>query len=101
MLFAAFCLDDPDKLDLRLATRVTHLEYIAASGAMVKTAGPLMMDDEETMIGTLCILEAKDRAEADRWIRNDPYNKAGLFQRVELKAFKWNFGAPASVKATR
>jgi uncharacterized protein YciI len=98
MLFAFFCLDDPDKLDLRLATRVAHLEYIAASGAMVKTAGPLLKDDGETMIGSLCILEAKDRAEAERWVRNDPYSKAGLFRQVELRAFKWNFGAPAGVK---
>jgi hypothetical protein len=98
MLFACFCLDAPNKLDTRLATRSEHLEYIAASGAMVKTAGPLVKDDGVTMIGTLCILEAKDRAEAERWLRNDPYSKAGLFEKVELKAFKWNFGAPPGVR---
>ena len=97
MLFAFFGLDGPDKLDLRLATRAEHLEYIAASGAMVKTAGPLVKDDGETMIGSLFILEAKDRAEAERWVRNDPYNKAGLFAHIELHAFKWNFGAPSGV----
>jgi hypothetical protein len=98
MLFACLCLDDPTKRDVRLDTRAEHLEYIAASGAMVKTAGPLVSDDGESMIGTLCVLEAKDRAEAERWLRNDPYSKAGLFARVDLHAFKWNFGAPPGVK---
>jgi hypothetical protein len=97
MLFACYCLDDPDKLDVRLATRVAHLDYIAASAGMVKSGGPLLKDDGETMIGSLLIVEAKDRAEAERWIRNDPYNKAGLFTRVELNAFKWSFGAPPGV----
>lgn len=101
MLFALYCLDHPNKEDLRLATRAAHQDYIAASGAMVKTAGPLIAEDGETMVGSLFILEARDRAEAERWLRNDPYVKAGLFARVELKEFRWIFGAPASVSMKR
>ncbi len=100
MLFALYCLDYPDKDDLRLATRAAHQDYIAASGAMVKTAGPLITDDGEMMIGSLFVIEARDRAEVERWSRNDPYIKAGLFERVEIKAFRWIYGAPSGLAGT-
>lgn len=94
MLFALFCLDHTDKLDLRLATRLQHLDYVAASGGMIKAAGPLLADDGETMVGSLIILDAADRGEAEAWVRNDPYSKAGLFSKVEIRPWRWSVGAP-------
>lgn len=92
MLFALFCLDHPDKSDLRLAIRAQHIDYIDASGGMVKIAGPLLSDDGETMIGTLLVLDVANRAEAEAWIRSDPYNQAGLFKSIETRAWRRTFG---------
>jgi len=45
------------------------------------------------MNGSLLVIEVADRAEAERLAENDPYRKAGLFERVEIRAWKWLLGA--------
>jgi hypothetical protein len=40
------------------------------------------------MIGSLIIIEAPDLAAAQNWQANDPYARAGLFERVELRPWK-------------
>ena len=40
----------------------THLDHATAEGIHVLTAGPLVADDGETPIGSLFIVESKDRA---------------------------------------
>lgn len=97
MFFVITCIDHPGKEELRLATRPQHMDYIDASGAMVKAAGPFLAEDGETMTGTLIILECRDRTAAEAWIRQDPYEKAGLFERVEIRPWRWNFGRPAGM----
>ena len=45
-------------------------------------------------IGSLVIVEAKDRAGAEAIAKNDPYAKAGLFAAVEIRAWKWGLKNP-------
>ena len=97
MFFIISCLDHPGKEELRLATRAQHLDYIAASGALVKLGGPYLAEDGERMIGTLLVLDVADRAAAEAWLRQDPYNKAGLFERVDVRPWKWTVGLPAGL----
>ena len=40
------------------------------------------------MAGSLVILDVEDMAAGQAWADNDPYNKAGLFEAVEL--ITWN-----------
>lgn len=40
------------------------------------------------MCGSLLIMEAESRAEVEAWAAADPYAKAGLFQSVEIRAWK-------------
>jgi len=47
------------------------------------------------MIGSLIILDVDTREEAEAWAANDPYAKAGLFERTEIKAFKHLIGGLA------
>lgn len=95
MLYVLYCLDDPAKNDIRMATRGAHLDHIASSGDLVRVAGPLLADDGVTMVGSLIVLEAPDRATAERWARSDPYAKAGLFKSVDIRPWKWSIGVPA------
>lgn len=97
MFYAISCIDRPGQEELRLATRAQHQDYIAASGAMVKAAGPYLAEDGTTMIGTLLILHAADKAAAEAWLRQDPYVKAGLFERVEIRPWNWIIGRPTGV----
>lgn len=92
--YALTCVDKPDSLAVRLANREEHLAYVAARKAMVRLAGPLL-DDGGDMTGSLLILEAADRAEAEAFAAGDPYARAGLFERVELRALRISVGAIA------
>ncbi len=90
-IFAIHCLDKPASLDLRLANREAHLAYVAGFKAHLKLAGPLL-DEAGGMAGSLLIMEFDDIAQAKAFSAEDPYNKAGLFQRVDVTAFKATLG---------
>ena len=89
--FVLFCVDKPGSLDLRMATREAHLAYMRDKAAMVKLGGP-MLNDEGEMAGSLLIVEAPDRAAAIELNAHDPYTLAGLWERVDVKAFKATLG---------
>lgn len=86
MFFAVICDDKPGALEVRKANRAAHLDYIAATG-VVAQAGPLL-DEEAVMRGSLLVLDVPDRGAAEAWAADDPYARAGLFERVEIRA--WN-----------
>ena len=86
MLFVVTAMDKPGALDLRMATRAAHFEYVKAT-AMVRLGGPYL-DDKDAMIGSLVILEAPDLAAARDWAANDPYAKAGLFRSTTVTPWK-------------
>ena len=85
MLIALIARDKDGALQTRLDNRANHLAYIEETG-VVAQAGPLL--DGDAMIGSLIILEVEDMAAAQAWADNDPYAKAGLFQSVDLIAWK-------------
>ena len=86
MLFALMAHDKLDALEIRKDNRADHLAYIDATG-VVSQAGPLL-DDGGEMAGSLVILDVADMAAARDWADNDPYAKAGLFDRVDLIQWK-------------
>ncbi len=75
-----------------MANREAHLAYVAKAENKVKVAGPMFADDNETMEGSLLVIEAETSAEVDAWSQGDPYRQAGLFDRVEIHPFKWVIG---------
>jgi hypothetical protein len=87
MYFVILCEDKPDHEALRLETRPEHLEYLAGNDAGNKVIGPLLRPDG-TPCGSLLLIEAADLAEAERFARHDPYNKAGLFEKVTITPFR-------------
>jgi uncharacterized protein YciI len=91
-LFMLACFDKPDALELRMATREAHLAYVRDNAAAVKLAGP-MLDQADGMAGSLFILDVADRAAALAFNAADPYQKAGLFERVETRGFKASIGS--------
>ena len=89
MQFMAYCLDKPGALEIRMANRPKHVEYLTSYNDKLIFAGPLL--DGETMIGSLLVLELADRAEMDKFLANDPYAKASLFQSVSVHGVKKAF----------
>ncbi len=85
MLFAVICNDKPDHLEVRLANRPAHVDYLKETGAVL--AGPFL-DPAGEMCGSLVVIEAEDRAAAENWAANEPYAKAGLFDSVAIRPWK-------------
>ena len=86
MLFVTVAIDKPNSTDLRMATREAHLAYAKDSGR-VKFGGPFL-DPEGKMTGSMLVFEASDETDARAFNAADPYVKAGLFERVETRAWK-------------
>lgn len=87
MLFVIFCTDRPGSLELRLATRPTHLAYLETYREKLVFAGPAL-DPEGRACGSLLIIEVADRAEADGFAEGDPYAKAGLFESTIIRPLR-------------
>ncbi len=89
MLYMILADDRPDALPLRKATRPAHLEYARALQAQGRLlfAGPRPRVDVATPTeagfhGSLIIAEFASLAAAEAWAAEDPYAKAGVFERV-------------------
>ena len=90
MLFVIYCRDNPGSGDLRLATRDAHLAYVDSTEIDIRIAGP-MLDDAGNMVGSMFVVDAAERAAVDAFSAADPYREAGLFERVDIHAFRQVF----------
>ena len=95
MLFAVICTDHPNQLDLRMATRPAHLEYLNQHLAQLRLVGPLIKEGQPQ--GSLLVIEAGSLAEAEAFAAADPYAKAGLFAEVRVEAYRVVFENGAAV----
>jgi uncharacterized protein len=93
LLFVATCLDRPGRLQVRLDTRPSHLDYLKGLQAKVKIGGALLGADSQP-IGSLLIFEAADADEVRTILDADPYSKAELFASVEIKPWRQAVGVP-------
>ncbi|MBX5452519.1 MAG: YciI family protein [Acidobacteriia bacterium] len=87
MHYVIHCLDHPNSVEKRLAHYDAHRAYLA--GAKIKTliSGPLLADDEKTMIGSCFLVEAENLAEVEAFNRNDPFYAIGLWQTISIHPF--------------
>lgn len=95
MLFTIYCLDKANALELRMATRPAHIEYLDRYNDRLVYGGPLLGDDGKAL-GSLVIVEATDLADATAFAEADPYTLAGLFQSVTIKATTRVYPKPAA-----
>jgi uncharacterized protein YciI len=79
-----------------METRPTHLEHLNKlnEAGSLKFAGPFL-DDEGKPNGSLVVVDAQDMAAARALAEADPYYLAGLFEKVEVKAWSWTINKPA------
>ncbi|MEA2841143.1 MAG: uncharacterized protein QOF41_2473 [Methylobacteriaceae bacterium] len=90
MFFVLHAFDKAGALETRLANYEAHKAFLADAsphGVSMIMSGPLVADDGKTMIGSLMILEARDRAAVEAFNRADPFHAAGIWERVDITAF--------------
>jgi uncharacterized protein YciI len=90
MFFVLHAFDKPDASTARLAHYDAHKAFLAdtsAHGVSIVMSGPLVADEGNTMIGSLMILEAPDRAAVEGFNRADPFYAAGIWDKINITAF--------------
>ncbi|MGB6351742.1 MAG: YciI family protein [Pseudolabrys sp.] len=90
MLFSVFTLDNPDTVDKRKAVHAAHVAHLKSAkdfGVTITVGGPLVSDDGGSAIGSLMVLEAHDRAAAEKFNRADPFHRNGVWGKVEIRRF--------------
>ncbi len=92
-LYVLTCVDKPQSLSLRLATREAHLTYAGAARAMIRAAGPLL-DADGQMNGSLFIMDCPDESAVAAFSEADPYRLAGLFETVDIRLWRQTLGSP-------
>lgn len=83
--------DKPDSLELRLRVRPQHIAFLEENAHRLLGAGAKLSDDGETMLGTIYIVDTESREEAERFVAEDPFSKAGLPSRVVVTRWRKAF----------
>jgi uncharacterized protein len=103
MLFVVHAIDKTDILPTRAkfyrAHRV-HLDEASKHDVDVVTAGTLVADDGETPVGSIFVIDAKDRATVDAFTRSDPYHVNRVWETVQTHGYNRNRGTPIASKQT-
>ena len=73
----------------RQAARPAHLEGLTGNVAAGKLVfgGPIF-DEAQKPVGSFLLANCSNRAELDAMIANDPYTRAKVWQRVEVKSVR-------------
>lgn len=94
MWYVIYAKDRDNSLDARLSARAEHLArmQMLIEQGRVLVAGPMPAIDSETpgpagFIGSTIIAEFGSLEEAERWASQDPYVKAGVYEKVEVHPF--------------
>ena len=91
MPYMILMTDKPGTAELRAKTRPAHLDYLDANKAKLLAAGALIEDDGSGGSGSLYILDTDSRAEAEAFLKGDPFDKAGLFGQVVIRRWRKSF----------
>ena len=92
MHFVVIARDKPDHVDIRMAARPRHVEWLKANP--IRIAGPFMSDDGKTMIGSMLVFEADSVEDVEAMMAKDSFAEVELFESVEIRPWKWTVGDP-------
>ncbi|MCG2580568.1 MAG: YciI family protein [Marinobacter sp.] len=98
MYFVVFGTDKPGMEKVRASVRSEHREHLRHHDHSVKVVlgGPTLAEDQETMNGTMLVIEGSHIQQVRAFLEQDPYNKAGLFKSLEVRPWQWGLGAPGN-----
>lgn len=74
----------------RAPLRDALLDYLNGHKNIIVARGPLLDDDGNRTIGSLFILDVTDKAEAEAFWADEPFNNAGVYEWATIE--RWRFG---------
>jgi len=87
MLYIVHCLDKPGAASLRKESLAAHSSYLKSKPITIVMGGPVLGEDEAA-IGSFLVVEADSKADVEAFSDKDPYTEAGIFERVDINAWK-------------
>lgn len=84
MLFVIRFTDYQDKKAVRDENLSTHIFWLAARKDSILVAGSLRHTENENPVGSIWVVEAGSKQEAEQLYRTDPFWIAGLREHVEV-----------------
>ncbi len=100
MLYIIYQVDKPNATDIRAAHRAAHLQYLDDHEDILVLGGAMLADDGATRTGSVLIINVPSREEAERFSANEPFRKAGLFERVDITRMRRGQWNPAAAPQT-
>jgi len=91
MPYAIQTQDKAGNSQVRADNRAAHIEYLTTNKQLLLAAGALIEDDGTGGSGGLLIVDTDNRKEAERFIADDPFTKAGLFEKVTITRWRRAF----------
>ena len=85
-LFLLRTVDGPDAVAVRQRHGAAHLAYFRKAGR-TRIAGPILGETA----GSLVIFEATDLADAQAFVMDEPYRRAGMYRSIELVPFTLSY----------
>lgn len=84
MPFFIETFDKRGHADMRVREREAHLAFLARNSELLLACGAKLTDDAENAGGGVYIVDVETREDAERFIAQDPFALAGLFERVSI-----------------
>ena len=89
--WAIYCWDKPGREAVRRSLVAEQRSYVKNFDGRVIGYGHFVSDDGRDTLGTSFFMQLDDRAAADKFLADEPLNKAGLYQRVEVHRWSNSF----------
>ena len=86
-----YCWDKPGMQETRRAQLPEQQRYVKSFGERVIGYGHFLSDDGAATLGTSFFMQLDDRATADTFVADEPLNKAGVYERIEIQRWSNSF----------
>ena len=90
-MYALICFDRPDSAALRDRHRAAHQEFLKTNASTIVFGGPLKSTADGPSTGAIIVVDCATREEAEAFIASDPFQRAGVYESVAVRAFKQAF----------
>ena len=87
MIYTFVLVDKANAQDLRRSLKAEHRAYITKVADRIAFAGRLVGDDGRTKVGSLIAVDFPSREDATKWLRHEPFTRAGLYASIQVQAF--------------
>ena len=90
-MYAIVCFDRPGSASLRDANRAAHVAFLQEHSETIVFGGPLKNTADGPSTCAIIVVSCATRADAEAFIKGDPFLRSGVYESVAVRAFKQVF----------